>query len=317
MFWRKLPVRIWLLGLVLVVGLGVAFYLVLVRMGKTTITQQALKREQTVARAEASNISSFFQVFGESIAVFAQLSSMKNRDARTLQDMNVFVDQWRDSNLIGGVVLTDRQGTVQLNANVLGSSDVGASLADRDYFVWAENQPGDREYFVGQPVISRLGATKGQMIVPVAAAVYQKGVFVGALVASVKLRPLTERYLTLMKVSDGTEVYLTDDQGELVYSNSAPDTVGSNIVQLLPELKNRFNTIEEGKLQTAGRLVVYIPILLEGQNWFVVMATPNQDVIDLTAPINVRVMIMLLLVSLSMLILGLVIARDNQIQKIL
>ena len=63
--------------------------------------------------------------------------------------------------------------------------------------------------------------------------------------------------------------------------------------------------------------MVYIPILLEGQNWFVVMATPNQDVIDLTAPINVRVMIMLLLVSLSMLILGLVIARDNQIQKIL
>src|SRR3989344_3032300 len=96
--------------------------------------------------------------------------------------------------------------------------------------IWSE------EYLRGEPVSSRLGATKGQLIVPVAGAVYDgESGFVGALTASVKLKPLTERYLALMKVSDETDVYLTNQRGELLYSTSAADAVGSSVFELLPE----------------------------------------------------------------------------------
>lgn len=82
--------------------------------------------------------------------------------------MDAFVEQWGKSGVIGGVVLTDRAGVVRFNSNVTGISDTGESLADRDYFSLAKSQKGPGEYFVGQPVVSRLGATKGKVIIPVA-----------------------------------------------------------------------------------------------------------------------------------------------------
>ena len=297
------------MGSLVILVSGVVAYLVLAQGAKAGITQQLLRRQQTVARAEASNIASFFQVFGDSLAVFAQLSSMKGRDARTLEDMNVFVEQWRDSNLVGGVVLTDSQGKVRLNANVLGTSDVGASLADRDYFAWAKNQPEAGEYFLGEPIISRLGASKGELVVPVAGAVYDQGGFVGVLAASVKLKPLTERYLALMKVSDQRDVYLTNEEGELLYSTTA-DAVGDNVYELLPGLKDKLDPVGEGKLQVAGRLVTYSPILLGSKNWLVIIASPVQEVSDLAVPVFIRQIAVLLLVACSMLIFGVVAARD-------
>lgn len=309
----------------MIVGLGAAFYLVLGRGAKSTVTQQLLRRQQTIARAEASNITSFFQVFGDSMAVLAQLSSMERRGPETVQDMDAFVEQWRDSDLVGGVVLTDRNGVVRFNSNVLGTRDVGASLADRDYFVWAENQLGEGEYFIGQPVVSRLGASKGQTIVVVAAPVYQNGIFAGVVAASVKLQPLTERYLGLMKVSDATDVYLINEHGDLLYSSSASDAMGSNLFEHLQGLKNTLNTTEEGKLQVSyldpksgkpeEHLIAYSPITLGSQNWLIIMASPIQDITDLTAPIYIRIAAMLLLVSLTVLLFGVIVSRDNQIQK--
>lgn len=316
MSWRILPRRILGVGLLLIAALGVTGYLIAGREVKATITQQLMHRRQTLARAEASNITSFFQVFGESIAVFAQLSSMKGHDAKALQDMNLFVEQWQVSNLVGGVVLTDRRGIVQLNANVLGTADTGVSIADRDYFVWAKSQPESGKYFVGQPVVSRLGGTKGQLIVPVAAAVYQQGTFVGVLAASVKLKLLTEHYLALIKVSDETHLYLTDSHGQLLYSNSGSDTVDSSIFQLFPSLEDKFNTYEEGTLLTSERLVAYSPILLVSQSWWLVMVSPIQDIMDFMVPIYIRQVAILLLVTLTMLLFGVLAVRDNQTKKL-
>lgn len=100
---------------------------------------------------------------------------------------------------------------------------MGGSLGDRDYFTWAKTNPEPNEYFVGQPVINRLGASKGQIIIPVAAAVYKNRVLNGAVVTSVELVPLAQKYLELMKVSDISQVYLISKQGKLLYSNSLPD----------------------------------------------------------------------------------------------
>lgn len=302
----------WWFALLLVGGLGAIFYLSLGRVAKLSITQQLLRREQIIARAEASNITSFFQVFGDSIAVLAQLHSMDRRDAVTTKDLDKFVEQWQDRDLIGGVVLTDRYGVVQFDSNILGTWDVGVSLADRDYFVWAKSQPREGEYFVGQLVKSRVGASKGQVIVPVASPVYQNGVFTGVVVASVKLNLLTQHYLELMKVPDQENVYLVNQSGDVLYSNSAPDSVGSNIFELLPGLKNILNTGQEGNLQTKAHLKAYSPISLGSQNWSLVVVSPIQNVVNLTMPVYIRLAIMLLLVFLAILLFGAVTSREVQ-----
>lgn len=312
MYWRVLPTRLWWFALLLVGGLGAIFYLALGRVAKLSITEQLLHREEILARAEASNITSFFQVFGDSTAVLAKLHSMERRDAVTAKDLDAFVEQWQDRDLIGGVVLTDRHGVVQFNSNILGTHDVGASLADRDYFVWAKSQPGEGEYFVGQSVISRVGVTKGQVIVPVASPVYQNGVFAGVVAASVKLDSLTKHYLELMKVSDQEDVYLTNESGDVLYSSSTPDSVGSNIFELLPGLKNTLNTGQEDSFQTKLHLKAYSPISLGSQNWSLVVVSPIQNVVNLTIPIYIRLAIMLLLVFFSIVLFGAVTSREVQ-----
>lgn len=312
MFWRWLSKRVWLFGLILIAGLGIAFYLILAMGAKSSATQQLLRRQQTIARAEASNIASFFQTFGESVAVLAQVSDIKSRNAQTLEDMSVFVEQWRSSGLVGGVTLTDTRGVVLLNANVLGTNDSGVSLGDRDYFAWAKSGPDESDFFIGRPVVSRLGASKGQVIVPVAAAVYQNGVFVGATVASVKLAPLTKHYLELMRVSGTTDVYLVDQNGELLYSSSSPAAVGSNIFATLPRLKNGFDTTKEGKLQASGQLIAYSPVALGNQKWSLIMVSPDQDVASLAMPFYIREIVMLVLVSLTILLFGLFTAHETR-----
>ena len=166
---------------------------------------------------------------------------------------------------------------------------------------------------MGEPVISRLGASKGQLIVPVAGAVYDQGDFVGVLAASVKLKPLTERYLALMKVSDQTDVYLVNQRGELLYSSSAPDTVGASIFQVFPELEQALSTTGEGNLQASRRLIAYAPISLDSQNWWLVMASPVEDIRGVTVPIYIRQLALLLLVGCSMVIFGVVAARDASV----
>ncbi len=328
MNWRRLLNQKWLIGLSLLTGLGVLLFLILARGTKSTLTEQLLKRKLTIARAEASNITSFFQQFGDDIRVFAHLSSIEHRDASTVQDMDTFVELRGTSGMIWGIALTDENGVVQFNSNVSGTRDIGALLSDRDYFVWAKDQSrSDGEYFVGQPVASRLGASKGEMIVPVAAAVYQDDVFAGVMVSAVKLQPLAERFLEFMKVSDATEVYLVGEQGVIFYSDSTPDVVGSNIFELSKytpfsdktvrdQLKNALKTSEEGTLQTKTHSIAYSPTLLVNQKWLLVMTTPGQQVEDLTLPIYVRQISILLFAIITSLLFGVVVAKEIKLKRV-
>ncbi len=322
-----LSIRSWCLGLLLIAGLGAVFYLVLFRGAESTITQHLLSREQIIARAETDNVKSFFQVFGGSIAALTQLNSMEHWDAKTVQDLDVFVEQWRSSNLVGGVVLTDRNGLAQFNSNVLGVPEVGVSLADRDYFLWAKNSLKRGKYFVGQPVNSRLGPTKGQIIIPVAAPLYQKGAFAGVVVASVKLQPLAENYLKLMKVSnDLMEVYLIDKYGKVLYS-PVPEAVGRDASELLGDnIKNALSTTQEGKLraiyldpksgQPEDHLIVHSSISLGDQKWLLIISSSiSQNIADLTTSVQIRQTAVLILVSLTILLFGIIAAKESKTQK--
>lgn len=329
MFWRTFPARVWLIGLFLMVGLSAVFYLVLGRETKLSITKQLLHQEQTIARAEASNVVSFFQVFGDSVAVLSQLDSIERMDTDSIRVMDIFVEQWRDYGLVGGVVLTDGQGVVRFNSNVTGTYGIGASLSDRDYFVWAKNQPEKGKYFIGQPVVSRLGAGKGQVIVPVAAAVHQQDVFAGVLAASVKLEPLTNSYLGVMEVADEADVYLIDQYGDLLYSNFVSDATESNIFELsqtqtfsdnqvLDEhIKNVLYNVTTGKaggLQTETHLIAFSPIFLNGQKWLLVTTSPIKGVTDLAVPFYVRQTSMLVLMFLIIMLFGIAVSKGSRNQ---
>ena len=304
----------WLVWLLSMVGLGVVFYVVLSLGAKSTIIQQLLRRKQTLARAQASNITSFFQVFGESVALRAQLRSMDRRDASTVDDLEAFVDQWDDSGLVAGVALTDTRGVVKLNANVLKKPDIGASLADRDYFVWAKSQQKEGEYFVGQPVISRVGGTKGQVIVPVVSPVYRNGVFLGAVISSVKLQPLIQRYLELIKVTDATEVHLLAKNGDILFDNIISDNIGTKMVNDLEAdaVTRILNTTGEGTLKTKKYLIAIAPVTLSDQHWAIVMSTPVQTVVSMTTPVYLRQLAIFLLVSFNTLLVGIMATRGNQ-----
>jgi len=316
-YWRTLPVRIWWVLLFLIVGLGALFIFALGRVAKLSVAEQLLAREQVVARAQAANMASFFEVFGNSVGVFAQLTSVRTRNANLRSNMDSFVEQWRESGIIGGVVVTDRNGVVQYNSNILGTSDVGASLPDRDYFVWAKAGAKEREYFVGSPVVSRLGATKGQFIVPVASPIYQNGEFSGVVSASIKLYPLAQKYLELMKVSDATAEYLFDAKGVLIYSNSGGDAANVDADELLSdrEVKNALGATKEGKLLIGSRLVAYSPIMLGSQNFLLVTSSPSKEVMGITTPIYIRLAIVLLLVYFTILLFGEIISREMMEKK--
>jgi len=317
--------RIWLFGLLLIVGLGAAFLVILSWRVKPAVTNQFLNQQQMVTRAEASNLEAFFETFGNSVAVLAKLGSMESWGENTQSDLDAFVTQWSNSGLVAGVALTDSRGIVRFISNVLGTQDVGVSLADRDYFDWAKNWSDEGEYLVGTSIVSRMGGTKGQVIIPVVSPVFQNGVFVGAVVTSAKLKPLTEHYLELMKISDATEVYLIGVQGDLLYDSKTPDKVGVKVFEAGEEpflgnqtvsdsLKDALNTTKEGSLARDGRLISYSPVPLGNRNWLLVTASPDQQMVDTTTPFYVRQAAMFLLFSLSILFYGAIVTRESQIR---
>lgn len=309
-------------GLFSIVVLGAVFYLVLARGAQVSVTQQLLRQQQVIARAEVSNILTFFEKFGNSVAFLAQLNSIERRDAgATVQYLDTFVEQRREAGLIGGVVLTDKNGVVQFNSNVLGTSDLGGSLADRDYFLELKTQGKKGQYFISQPVVSRLGASKGQTIVVVASPVYQNGAFTGVVAASVKLQPLVERFFGSMRISDMTEMYLVDGQGNLLYSNSnlVRDAVGLSISELFSgdqalsdSIKNTLGKAKEGQFQTEKHLVNYSPIIIGTQTWLLIISSPAQEVINLTRPFYVRHLSVFILTALTIFLFGGVVVRKNQ-----
>lgn len=318
--WEIFSDWIFWFGLFSIVILGTISYFVLGDDVESTVTQQLVSKQQVITRAETSNIITYLQSFGNSVAVLAQLSSVKRHGVDASLDLDVFVEQKRANGIIGGVVLTDRNGVVQLNSNILGTRDTGSSLEDRDFFEWAKTQGRKKKYFISKPVVSRLGGSKGQAIIVVASPVYQGNVFTGVVAASLKLQPLVDRFFGLMKVSDLTEIYVVDGMGELLYSNAFPDAIGSNISELFlgdqamsDSIKNVLLATKEGQFQTEKQLFTYSPIQIGTQNWFLIISSPTQEVINLSRPYYVHQAALLLVIAFTVLIFGVLAIREKNV----
>jgi hypothetical protein len=290
-----------LLSFSLVAG---AFYLILSRGASDSVTQQLMLRKQVYARANAANIGTFFDSIGKSVTLRAQLDAVERGDETTVERLDDFVGEWGDNGIVSGIILTDSKGIVTFNSGVSGIRDEGADVSDRDYFVWAKNQQAEGEYFVGQPVVSRLGDSEGKIVVPVASPVFKDGIFWGVLVSAVKLEPLTERFLNLMKISGQTDVYLVDNNKEILYSTPNSSLFSS-------DMKKKLTIGQEGQFQEQSRLVVYSPISLGEQGWLVIVAAPTKEVFSLAVPFYVRHAAILILTALITFIFGIIINRES------
>ena len=318
----------WLLS---IIGIALVIWAIPARGAKQSVTNQLLAKQKVLTRAEANNVSTFFTVFGESVAVMAQLKSIEARNADAQHNLDAFVEQWRESNLNGGIITTNKNGVVDIHSSVTGIVDLGEDLSDREYFVWAQDaQKG--EYFVGKPIISRLGATEGELIVAVASPIFNGDEFDGAIAASVKLVPLMQRYLDLMKVADDSQVFLLDEGGELIYTSSDKYSYGANVFDyfakypfkgsevLVEKTKTALAESKEGSLRTSfidpedasvkNYLVSYSPVLVGGKKWMLVITSPANEVWELTVPIYTRLAFLGIFVSLTVLAFGIFVRKE-------
>lgn len=307
MFLKLLPARAILIGFIIVVGIGAFFYLLLGRETSSLVTKRVLTRQQTFVRAEASNIGFYLQTFGDSVAVFAQLSSIKERDASTTADMDTFIRQRTAGGRVAGIVLTDKSGVVLFNSNIDGTRDIGDNLADRDYFAWARDKGQEGQYFIGTPVVSRLGASEGEAIVVVASPVFQNGKFNGVVAAAVKLDVLTEQFLGLIKVSGNTDTHLVTEFGDILYSSLASELSSDIAKSLKPN--------EEGTLVVGTHLVAFSPLKVGNQNWLVVMTSPSQEIWGFTSPIYIRIAVLLVLVAITLFAFGIITVKEVKHQN--
>lgn len=300
-----LPARLRPVALLSLVFLSAAFYLILSNSTKASVKEQLIHRELTIAKAIASNLQSTFEVIGNSTAFRAQLTNKEDKGEALIRDMNVFVDQWRDSGLISGIVLTDSKGVVRFSANVSDVSGVGTDISDRDYFLWAKTQTEEGSFYVGQPVVSRLGASEGQMIIPVASPVISDGVFTGVYATAMKLNPLAKRFIEVIKISGQTEVFILDQNRNILYSSTVSEDLSENV-------KKGLDFDKDGVFQDGDKLIAYSPLKLGEQRWLTVVSSPLKEVLNLSLPFYVRQVAALVLVSIITLIFGIIAYREGQ-----
>lgn len=298
---KWLTAKVWKYAFVAVAVAGLLVYLVLGRSVQTSASGRLVQSEETLARAQSASISSFFADYGESLAVFAQLSSVEQFNDSTARDMDTFVDQWRESGLIGGIILTDNKGVVRFNSNIQRQPNIGVSISDLDYFSWATSQEEEGNYFIGKSTVGRLGASAGQVIIPVASPVYAGSKFVGVLASSVRLAPLTERFLNKLMVSEDTRVYLVNSDRKILYNSSDPASVDLEFNLLGDNLEKYFNN-GTGGVKIKKDYLVYSPLSLGQNHWLLVMVSPSSGISNLARPIYVREVAILAAVWLMILL---------------
>lgn len=261
-------------------------------------------QEQTAVLSGANSIEKFFNFFGESLTIFTA------REDLSPSRLDSFIESWKETP-IAGVIVTDTAGKVVANANRSGQPDLGTDLSDRDYFIWAKE--GNGQYFVSNPVLSRLGASKDKYIVVVAARVTKNGQFDGVLAASVIIDELVSKYLDPVKIFPTSRLYLVDNSGTIIVS-PWPNLTGLNYFDYLKQnslvkdadkslgyLKQAVSNPSKGDFETdlpnekkggmTTFLVAYTPIFYNSDYskwWTLAMATPHDEVDRFATNIYIR-----------------------------
>lgn len=321
-------------GLFVLTGLSlllvsIAAYFLLGKQASDSLVEQMLHREQLAVRAGSSSIESFIELFGKSMTDLATRVEVEKFSEKTDITLNEYIKRW-EGTPVAGVILLDEKGVVISNGNRNLTPEVGVSLADRKYFSWAKTaKRGD--LFISEPLVSRLGASKGKYIVVVATPTVDEDGVKGLVAASVILEELTDQYISPLKISDDTRIYLIDDSGVIIASpferligmNYLDNILKSDIPgsgKIYEILKNSLASNDEGKMDIAlpdetknGLLTRFLiaksPINIEGNHWILAIATPASDALAYLAPFYFRDLAVVGVAFLAFLIISIRIAK--------
>ena len=315
---------------VLVLLVSVAVYFLMGKQASDALVEQMLHRQQISARAGSRSLGLFFDLFGKSLTGLGARREVTSPGATTNNSLNDFITRWEGTPVAGAIIL-DTLGKVKYNGSRLGTPDVGADLSDRDYYFWAKTAKRG-EVFISEPVISRVGASKGHYIVVVATPILaEDSSFEGVLGASVILEELTDQYIDPLKVSERTRIYLIDD-GSVILSSPVEKLIGVNYLDYILKsdipgskkiyeiLKGSLESNDEGKMDIAlpdetrnGLLTRYLiaraPINVGSEHWTLAIATPASDALEYLTPIYFRQIGIVALAFFGFLIIAMRIAK--------
>lgn len=322
--------NIFVFSAIFFVALGFIFYVVLGRGAVESLTEQMLHREQVITRSGAGAIEGFFELAGKSLVILAKNQDIISQDKNSQKTLEEFVSYWQSTSIVEAIIV-DKEGKILFVGNKTPSEFVtGVSVADRDYFI-ASKKAKAGGVFVGKPLLPRLGAFGGQLLIPVSTPIFDKGEFKGVLAVGVLLSKLTNDYLNPLKISRDTEVYIVSSDGELLYA-PFKETVGKNIFQqvsenpflgsevLMGEVKKRLERGGEGKIDIVypksltdltfkRRLITYSPIEVGKRRFFLAVATPIEDALIFIGPIYTRQVAFLIIVFLALIAFSIRVAK--------
>jgi C4-dicarboxylate-specific signal transduction histidine kinase len=325
-----------IMGSLFIVLAAVVYRLALIKTGQT-LEEQIFQRGQVVTRAGAQTIESFMELIGHSLVFLTNNQKITAMGSSAQQKLDEFVAEWQTTPLVG-IALVDKEGTVLENANNLGiPPEVGASLFAADWFQDAL-QLKQGEFSVGAAKFAEIGATKGQVVVPIYAPVFEAGKMKGVLVVVVLFSEVVEKYLEPLKISGESQVILVNQQGSLLYSSN-PQLRADNLfdylkmhseAEIAPVLEG-FNQTFLTKSEVTAKgflprisgegwqeeLLSYAPVQLERRDWVLVLATPAIVVHLFTAGLRtglsftlILLLLIILLASCVLIFIGRVIQRD-------
>ena len=307
-------------------SLGIAVYLLTGRSTVNMLSEQMLHREQIIVRSGAGTIQNFLSLFGNTLSFSAQNNSISLNNLNESEKILTQLVNSSRNTPISGFALINKDGQPVLNLNDLGRGQVnGLSFSDRDYYLWSKTAK-PREIFVGKPVVSRLGASSGKMIIPIASPIIRKGEYEGVLTAAVILSDLTDSFLNPLRISDNSEAYLIKNDGEIIYADRFSEAVGKNVFSYLGDnsflgskyIKTEVQKVladnKEGKMKAvypkfgnsegfSERLVAYAPIdLKDGQLWYLAVSTPIEDALVFMGPFYSRQILLTIFIFIAILI---------------
>lgn len=297
--------RVLILVISLFITLGVIGYWVIGERNQDFIINQQLQKQQIVTHAGANSIENYFNLIESAILTVESQINSSDEDTQFLLDD--FVGKWANTS-VAGIVVTDADGVVIKSSNKIGQQAVGTLISERDFFLWAKKASSE-EVYIGSPVLPDFGPLAGQYIIPITTPIIEDGEFEGLINIAVSLSDLTSRYITPLKFSDTTRIYLINNQGDILQGPHEKligvnyfDYLQANPYQgsqeVLPQMKGAVSDTDEGTMKLVlpneriggldTFLIAYAHVILSDTVWTLAIATPIDEALQYYAPFRIR-----------------------------
>lgn len=293
----------------IIILLTAFFYFFLVWRVSSTLVEQVLFKAELAGKAGASSTKMFVENLGFQTSIFAtRINIVTPNPQDTPLALKNLVDGM-SSTPMTGAILADSRGRVLYGHEKPGPFAGGEDISDREYFKWAESAK-EGEIYIGSPIRSKLGFSKGRYIVPIASPIIKEGKFNGVFVTAFFVDELVNQYLNDLKITGNTRIYIIDNKGVIIAS-PRENLLGINYLDYLKSLNIEGGSTKSGILysaltsekagaidislpdETKNRaltrfLIGYAPVKLRDSAWVMAIAVPASDTLASLYPLQFR-----------------------------